>query len=303
MINRYTFNQTTWIDIIAPTTEEIRTIFEECEIPAKFTHDLMSMTPQTDTEVASNAIKITLDFPIVKRTDINHPHEVKFIATKTHLITVRFEDMELIHRFSKEFEVLNILKQAGKRATGGHLFVALLSYIYSGLNTKLDYLEGRMQDAERELFNENEKEMLYEISQIGRRLISFKQTMSAHRRALNDLKEEIGSVFSKNYAEKIDPILVSYEHLLARTTALSHTLEILRDTDHALLSAKQNEIMKTLTIMAFITFPLTLVSSIFGMNTTTTPIAGAPYDFWIVIGIMFVVSLCLFGYFKYKHWI
>lgn len=303
MITRHSFNKTTWLDILNPTTEEIRTVFDECSLPADFTNDLLSMTPRTETRIAKDAIKITLDFPIVKRTDINHPHEIKFIATKTHLITIRFEDIELVHRFAKEFEVMSILKRAGKRATGGHVFLALLSFIYDGLNSKLDYLETRMQDIESSMFNNQEKETLFDISQVGHRLIAFQQTMSAHHGSLQDLAACIGNVFGKSYIAAAENILLSYDHLIRRTTALTHTLEILRDTDNALLSARQNEIMKTLTIMAFITFPLTLFSSLFGMNTATMPLAGKAHDFWIIVGIMLGVSIGFFGFFKYKRWI
>lgn len=302
MITRYTFNKTTWIDILNPTSEEVRGVYDECDIPADFTNDLLSRTPHTETRIAKGALKITLDFPIVKRTDIDYPHEVKFIVTKSHLITIRFEDMELIHRFSKEFEVLSILKSAGKRATGGHVFLALLSYIYDGLHTKLDYLESRMQDTENEMFGENEKGTLLNISQIAHRLISFQQVLMAHEGALDDLKNGIASVFSKTYEPAVQNIIVSYEHVVRRVTGLSHTLENLRDTDNALISSKQNEIMKMLTIMAFITFPLSLFSSLFGMNTTTMPIAGLPNDFWIIIGIMIFVSGGFFVFFKYKKW-
>jgi magnesium transporter len=61
--------------------------------------------------------------------------------------------------------------------------------------------------------------------------------------------------------------------------------------------------MKTLTIMAFVTFPLTLVSSIFGMNTHYLPIVGLPGDFWIVTGTMLALAICFFLYFKRKGWL
>lgn len=303
MITRHTFNETTWLDVLNPSTEEIREVLDECELPSSLAGDLTSMTPRTETLATNDAIKITLDFPIVKRTDINHPHEVKFIATEKHLVTVRFEDMELIHRFKKEFEVLAILKSAGKRATGGHLLIALLLFIYEGLEGKLDYLEGRLQEIEQNLFNGDERETLNEISRVGQRLISFRQTLSAHNRALDEFHRMVPSVFTKSYATRVDPIRMQYDHLIERVSALSRVLEILRDTDNALLSSKQNEIMKTLTIMAFITFPLTLMSSIFGMNTETMPIAGVSGDFWLIIGLMVLASIGFFTYFRFKKWI
>jgi Mg2+ and Co2+ transporter CorA len=76
-----------------------------------------------------------------------------------------------------------------------------------------------------------------------------------------------------------------------------------RETNAALLNARQNEIMKTLTIMAFTTFPLSLIASIFGMNTDYLPIVGTPGDFWIVMGIMIALTASFFVYFRAKHWI
>ena len=60
--------------------------------------------------------------------------------------------------------------------------------------------------------------------------------------------------------------------------------------------------MKNLTIMAFVTFPLTLISSVFGMNTSFLPVVGRPNDFWIIVSFMAILALTFFMYFKVKHW-
>jgi Mg2+ and Co2+ transporter CorA len=55
--------------------------------------------------------------------------------------------------------------------------------------------------------------------------------------------------------------------------------------------------------MAFVTFPLTLISSIFGMNTDTLPLVGLPGDFWMIIGIMVTLALSFFTFFRIKGWL
>ena len=70
-----------------------------------------------------------------------------------------------------------------------------------------------------------------------------------------------------------------------------------------MLSSKENEVMKTLTIMAFVTFPLSLIATIFGMNTVNMPIIGGDYDFWIVIGIMAIFTFAFFVFFKKNKWL
>ncbi len=301
MIQRFTHKKITWLDVVSPTSEEIRDIADEAGIPADFTYDLTVMVPHSETFFKKDALKITLDFPIVKRTDINHPHEIKFIVTKTHLVTIRFEDMESIHHFGKEFEVLCLLKN-GKSTTTSNLFLTMLNYIYDEMYLKLDYLESKMKDIEDEIFNEHEREMVFEISVVGRRIISFKQTLASHENALIRLRTGLGSAFGKNMENPVDHLEHHYRNITRRVGALAKTLEDLRVTNMALLSTKQNETMKIFTILAFITFPLTLFTSMFGMNTVTTPIVGTEGDFWIIVAIMAVVSVGFFMYFKYKRW-
>jgi magnesium transporter len=260
------------------------------------------MVPHSETFYKKGAFKITLDFPVVKRTDINHPHEIKFIVTKTHLVTIRFEDMESVHHFGKEFEVLCLLNNQ-KGATPPILFFTMLNYIYDAMYRKLDYIETKMKDIEEEIFSEHEREMVFEISTVSRRLIAFKQTIAAHENALVRLRMGIGLAFGKIMEAHVDKLEHHYRNLTRHARGLSHTLDDLRDTNMALLSTKQNETMKIFTILAFITFPLTLFTSMFGMNTTTTPIIGREGDFWIILGVMAIVSVFFFMLFKYKHWI
>ncbi len=302
MITRYSEHKLTWLDVLNPTPEEIHEIVNECGIPLVLATDLTSMTPRTEALCEKKTLKITLDFPIVKRTDINHPHEVKFIATKTHLVTIRFEDIEAVHRFAKEFEVLTMIKSTKSKANAGHLLCTLLNRMYKALDTKLDYLESKMVDIDEGIFAEKEKEMVFEISKLSRRLIVFRQTLNTHEAALAQLFTFVPVCFGKTATHQVQEIIHQFDHIQRRIKSLTVTLEDLRETNNSLLTTKQNEVMKTFTILAFITFPLTLFTSMFGMNTLTTPIVGTPNDFWIILSAMAVVSVAFFAYFRYKKW-
>ncbi len=302
MIERYLSNSITWLDVVNPTQDEIHELIEECGIPREFAGDLSTMTPKTEVFSKKGFLKITLDFPIVKRTDINHPHEVKFLVTKKHLITIRFEDMEAIHHFSKEYEVLSMLK--GKMKTAPEtLFLTLLNRFYDATYVKLDYLESRLKDIEEEIFKEHEEAMVYELSRVSRRLITFKQTIDAHEDALQKLGGEMLVAFGKNHEVTIATITHQYDIIKHRLHALISTLNDLRMTNDSVLETKQNGFMRVFTILAFITFPLTLLSSMFGMNTQNTPIVGNNFDFWIIVGIMISISIGFFIFFRYKKWL
>ena len=303
MIERYKNGSLTWVDVLSPSSEEVRELFDEFNLSPELVGDLTGPVPRSEAVESGNVIKMTMDFPIVKRTDIDHPHELKFLIGKKFLITVRYEDMEAIHHFQKEFEVVSTLKKPGKTAVGAHLFFGLMNELYKSQAAKLDYLETRMNNIEEEVFKAHEKEMVNEIASIGRKLISFRQNLSAHDDVYREAKAHFERIFGTKVLKQLVELHGQYFFLTRRVNGLFETFIELRNTNMAILSTKQNEVMKILTIMAFVTFPLSLFAAMFGMNTQTLPLTGYPGDFWIIIGIMTCATIGFFVFFKYKHWI
>ena len=71
----------------------------------------------------------------------------------------------------------------------------------------------------------------------------------------------------------------------------------------SVVSNRLNEIMKTLTVIATIMMPLTLVASIYGMNFKHMPELSSPFGYPAVIfGMILITGLMLF-YFKKKKWL
>ncbi len=303
MIERYKDEHVTWVDLIAPTNDEIRAVMEEYEIPPQLVGDLSGPVPRSEATSAEHAIKVTIDFPVVKRKDVEGAHEIKFIITKKTLLTVRYEDIAALHKFAKEFEVLSMLRKTGKEVDGGYLFFALMSTLYDGLAQKLDYLESRLNYIEQGMFEEREREMVFEISKTSQTLITFRQIFHAHKEVFEVARPMLIDMFSNTYGSRIEELVLHYQYLARRVSTLSASLLELRDTNNSLLETKQNEIMKIFTILAFVTFPLTLISSIFGMNTINMPIVGGQNDFWVVVCLMLAAGFIMFAYFRYKRWL
>ena len=69
------------------------------------------------------------------------------------------------------------------------------------------------------------------------------------------------------------------------------------------ISNRLNEIMKTLTIIATIMMPLTLIASIYGMNFKHMPELDSPLGYPIVIASMIAVIVSMLAYFRRKGWL
>ena len=69
------------------------------------------------------------------------------------------------------------------------------------------------------------------------------------------------------------------------------------------ISNKMNEVMKVLTIMAFIFIPLTFIAGIYGMNFEYIPELQLKYGYFVLWGVMLAVFFGMLYYFKRKKWL
>ncbi len=303
MTERFKQGKLRWVNMKNPTTEEVQKIMDELDVSPFFMSDLTTPVPKSSAVRIGSDIKITLDFPVVKRTGIEHQYEVKFIITKHSLLTVQYEEMDGIERFKRQFEVATALRKTQKGITGAHLFISLINNLYDDASTKLDYIESKLSNIEDTIFKNDARKLVIEISDTSKKLITFRHILHSHDDVFRDVYTHFTTVYHDAFNTDLKSIQGQYYSLQRRTNALFDTLNALRETNTALLTTRQNEIIKNLTIMAFITFPLTLLSSMFGMNVTEAPIIGKANDFWIILGIMIASVIGFFAFFKHRGWI
>jgi len=71
----------------------------------------------------------------------------------------------------------------------------------------------------------------------------------------------------------------------------------------SIVSNRMNEIMKTLTVIATIMMPLTLIASIYGMNFKNMPELESKFGYPAVILTMGVIMAAMLIYFKRRKWL
>ncbi len=96
-----------------------------------------------------------------------------------------------------------------------------------------------------------------------------------------------------------------YDHAVRVSDGIENHIEYMSTTFEVYMSAVSNElnqVMKTLSVIATIAMPLTVVSSIFGTNFHYLPGIDAQYGFYLMILLMTCMSLIMVMYFKRKGW-
>src|SRR5689334_20238972 len=121
MVEYFAQGRLRWVNMKNPSSQEIQKIMKEYGIPAVLMNDLGTPVPKNSVARVDDVIKITLDFPVIKRIDVGHPYEIKFIISKGSLITVQYEEMEGLDRFKRQFEIAATLRKKQKHITAVHL--------------------------------------------------------------------------------------------------------------------------------------------------------------------------------------
>jgi magnesium transporter len=287
----------------SPTHEEVRAIMEEFDIHPIAADELLSPSLRPKVDHYENFIYLILHFPALRHSHESSAQEVDFIIGKKFLITVRYELLDPLHKFSKVFEVNSILDKSEIGEHAGFLFFYMMRKLYSSLGHELSLIAESLKGIEDSVFAGREREMVVELSSIHRDILEFHRSLRMHRGILQSLsiacEEFFGGEF-KHYTENIVGEFLKVEELLQDQ---KEVLNELRSTNDSLLSTKTNEIMKVLTATTFLMLPATLVGQLFGMNTENMPIVHGEYGFWIILFIMLAIAMSTLLWFKYKKWL
>jgi magnesium transporter len=95
------------------------------------------------------------------------------------------------------------------------------------------------------------------------------------------------------------------DHLYKARDIVDENAEIissLAETADTLASHRINEVIRILTVISVVMLPLTLVSSIYGMNIGL-PLDSHPNAFIIISGSMLTLAVAMLLYFRRRNWL
>lgn len=304
MISVYKYKDVTWTDLIEPTTEEIRDVAKQYGIDPLVAHEMVIPSFKHRVESRHNYIYLILHFPAWKLSkDSKESQEIDFLIGKDFVITTRFEQIDAVDRFAKKIEVESILEKNSQGNPRDLIFFGLLNEIFSGILDQLDFIEDNLMDVQDRIFNGKEKEMVFALSEVSRHLLDFKKITSPYPEALRSLERLGERQFGEDFGFCTRGII---EEFGKGETIMKHQMEYvgeLRETNNSLLSTKEGQIMKTLTVLAFISWMPTMISSILDMNTRANAITGTPFDFWLILGITTVLTVLILFFVYRKKWL
>lgn len=299
MIFRHEYTRGVWVDLEQPSENEIRQTAEEFSVGEHIEKELLYPTPMPLVSADENMALLVLHFPAHGANDgETKSQEVDIVVGKNFIITVRYEVVAPIHHLKKLLEAQNLVEGRTPITTDVMLEV-LFAHLYTSVRDHINHTADNLSRVEKEMFDGRERTTVRSISNISREFLHAEAALATQEESLGNFmsalaqKEFFDSSF-KLRAERIRSERSNVARVVKTHRAVATEL---RETNLALLSVKQNAVMKTLTTVNFIFLPLGLISWTFAMRTEGMPLIDSPNAFWLVLSIMFGVAMLLTAFF------
>ncbi len=306
MITSHVSGAVTWIDLESPTKEELAWLGEQYMLHPVVLEDLATPTIRARADMYEEYLYAVFHFPTLSASEVMHTtmdDEIDFIIGDKLLITAHYKTIEPLYRVLKVFETQGILKRENHETHAGHLFLHVMQEMYLSLEAQLEHIGDHLKQIESGVFAEEEKKMVDEISKINRILINFRRSFESQDQLLTSFTSAAKQFWGESFSYHVAALLSSYHKVISVLTNYKEVLVDLRETNDSRLSTKMNSSIQSLSMMAFVTFPLAIIVALFNMPSAANPLHGHPYDFWILLCIMAAALLLMLAYFKHKKWI
>lgn len=307
MIKTHTYRGIVWLDMQSPTDDEVSGLVKRYGLNPLVGEELKRSSALAKIDFYPTYILVVLTLPVRVRTTRGYEiadREIDFVIGKNFLITSRTDTIEQLEYFGKIFEANAILNKEEKIEHAGFLFYYMVKRIYAGMVEDLENIKDALTTAEESIFSGDERRMVEVLSNLSRELIDIKQTARMHHDIWEEMvafadKDFFGTDFGTYIRDIRDEFNVIHE-LISNAREL---LTDLRETNDSLLNTKQNEIIKVLTLVAFIFYPLTFITAIFTIPAKIVPLVNESYGWTIIMIGMAVIAAGMWWYFKKRRWI
>lgn len=292
-----------WHNFYRPTSRDVAWLQSEFSFHKIVLEELLHPTLRPEAQRFDGYLYLVLHFPVFNEKERRtYPREIDFLMTKKELITASYEPIPVFDSFFKKCVTEKSCEELYASGTPTHLLYYLVKELYGFSLRELDHIQERINRIEEDIFSGKERAVVAEISVVGRDIIDFRRAVKPQGITLESLAREGELLFGQQSAFFLTELIGEYQKLWGLLETHKETLDALYETNTTLLNIKQSDTIRTLTIIATTTFPLSLLTTLFTINARANPIVGAPFDFWIIVGLILAVAGAILGVFKKKKW-
>jgi magnesium transporter len=299
---------TCWIDLVAPSPEEIALVHERYGIVVPTEAALQEIEATSRLRADGDTLYMSAPFIEGVTTDRWQVAPTGFILTPDICITIRFVALPAFDQVADELAAKSDLVSA-------EVLVRLLEEVVDRAADHLERAAEAVSDASHAIFVDPPKRR-----SLSRNTALLRDTMRSIGRA-SDRASRVRYMFlnigrmASFVIDRCDPKLD--EPIRARLEAVRHDIasldefeaslsgriQLLQDSAAGFISIEQNEVVKVLTVVSVVGVPPVLVVGIYGMNFRFMPELQWHYGYPLALVLCVLSAVVPLLWFRWRDWI
>lgn len=293
----YRDSQCEWVDVEAPSAEDLKFLHERYEINNLLLEDTLDPNHlpkyEEDGDVKFFLLRESTE---LERKNLN---TISDISTKIGIFLLG-RTIITVHRMKTKSlsETKKQLSSLTSEVTADHIALNIALLIMKSFDDESVSLFETMDNIESEIFlkntnHTNQIKRLYKLkrkSGLNSRVLTISTDAIDKFKLLNLQDSEIYDLKDKH-----KDVVADFEHLNIQITNLISMFLALSDQ-------KANQVMKVLAIYSVYFLPITFIAGVYGMNFDNMPELHTKYGYFFTLGLMALVVICTFIYARRKQW-
>jgi magnesium transporter len=259
--------------------------------------------PKVDDYVDDGYLFGVLHFPAYdKSVQRLNAGELDFFIGPDYLVTISNVELLPVTRLFTRVQEDEQLRDGLFSKGSGRLLYEILDDLYDYCFPILDKIAYKLESIEDDIEDRRSEEIVTDISKVKQEIISYRKIIKPQRPALRLLERHIERFLPEELELYFDDLVDASERIWDLLDNYKEVVEALESTNESVISHRQNDVLRVLTIFSVVLLPLTLISGIFGMNVLF-PGEHTHTAFWVIVGLMVGTIVSMVAFFKYKRWL
>lgn len=227
-------------------------------------------------------------------------HDIDFFIGPNYLVTIHDGTSRSIAA------VQGICPRNGFVLGSGPLALVhrIVDTLVDNYRPEVSQLEERLDEVEEAVFSANNETIVRQILALKRDVGSLRRVVMPQRDVIARLARREFAVVDEALSYKFRDVHDHLVRLADEANTFHDRITGVLDAHLSFVSNRMNEVMKVLTLIATIFMPLTVLTSLYGMNVKIPMMPGGDNaQFWDVVILMAVMSGGMMWYFKRRDWL
>jgi magnesium transporter len=295
----------TWVHVDRPDAETAQELADRFGWHPLDVEDILSkrQRPKIDEYPEERYLFAVLHFPVYdKSIQRLNAAELDIVLGPDYLVTLPNAELLPVTRLFRRCAEDEAYREQMFTKGSGRLLYEVLDDLFDYCFPILDKIGHKLDRVEDEMFEGRAEDVVRDLSNVKQEIISYRKIIKPERSTLRLLERRVEQFLPEELDLYFDDIVDAAERVWDLLDNYKEVVEALESTNESVISHRQNDVLRLLTLISVTMLPLTLLTGIFGMNVDY-PGEGTHAAFWILLGALVATLIGMLGFFRYKRWL